>query len=283
MMGSGVTTVGPIVARGGNMELINDPEGTRELYALMNTYLQSRSRGDEIHVSDLESPLQAYWQRKCPDMPYTEREICLFLVGEGHHVFLVQAVAGVEGSQEDSFVDEATGIVYSPDLVAYNGEFKTSRWWEVPQDFEGTHTAVKWYYSQCKSYAAFMQDRLREPNTWKIVVLYVCPSHPGIKSKHPVLRQYKVRFTDEELEQHRRWMGERAELLRSALRDNTPKDLPFCGEGKCWHKVGHGRGNKATMEPTCRFFHVCRPAGRYQQWCEEHPEEMPNDVQSESK
>lgn len=221
-----------------------------------------KPRGDEIHASDLGSPMKAYWQRKYP-LPPTDYEIGYWLTGRAHHYHLVYSMTGIDDTQEESLWSEELQIKYSPDVNTHDIEFKTTRMFDEPHDSQEALRFFRHYIKQCLTYAV-----AKSINYFHLVVLFICPvadmkSRKLTSSYH---RAYTFKFTDEELADHKKWVISTGAKLRLALKKNDPSKLELCDENFCLTNKGQGRGKPALIEPTCKFWNVCKPKGRYQMW-----------------
>lgn len=168
---------------------------------------------------------------------------------------LVAAVAGINDSQEASLVDEATGIMYSPDLVALQGEFKTTRAETIPRTEEEAKRKFSEYIRQCRLYAALMGT-----TTYKLIVFYFAVIDKTIDmyvSKKPRLRAYELTFTLPELERERKRAAEMSVALQHALDTDDTSALPLCQSWKCYTSEG---GVKIAR---CLYWDDCKPKGRY--------------------
>ena len=226
------------------------------LYTKLKTAILSEER-EGTHVSDLLQIRQAYWKRVCP-LPPNDDEVGFWLAGKAHHYFLVQAVTGINDSQEASLIDIETGIHYSPDLLELKGEFKTSRWAILPTTEEQAIKAVSTYIPQCRAYAALMNTL-----NWNLYVFYLTALDFKTRRKIPRLKAYTFEFTNEELQEERDGLRIRSALLDTAVRELVFESLPLCSEFLCFRMQGHGRGRKRTVEGVCKWWEQCKPAGRY--------------------
>jgi len=227
-----------------------------ELYRKLGASIEAEQRTG-IHVSDLLQPRKAYWAKTMP-LPPTEAEIGYWLAGKAHHFFLVQALTGVSDTQEASLVDLATGVHYSPDLVALKGEFKTTRWGMLPTTLQAVTRATEGYIAQCRAYAALMRTC-----EWNLYVFYLMALDLKIDSKPPRLKVYTLLFEEEDLALERNTLAYKKHKLEAALDIHDPLELPLCSEFMCYRMVGHGRGRKKTIEGVCKWWNVCKPEGRY--------------------
>lgn len=209
-----------------------------------------------IHASDLKELRQAYWQRVAP-RPATPAEIGFWLAGLGHHYYMVYSMYGIDDTQEESLFDEELGILYSPDLNSDRGEFKTSRYWQVPNGPLEAADAFRFYERQCRIYAVTAKI-----NYWNLVVLFLFPPN-AYNQKQPVLKAYTYNFTDQELEDERQQIKMDVSALKIALAKKDHLALPLCSEGICFKMIGQGRGRPKKMVPMCKFWEDCQPEGRY--------------------
>lgn len=232
------------------MKITPDKQREADLFKALG----AMAKADDVlregyHVSDLLHPLKTYWQ-KISDIAPTEEELGYWFVGKGHHYFLVAALTGT--SVEESFVDKETGIIATPDLLALSGEFKTTRWSIVPKGEKAALKAFKFYFPQCKAYAA-LTNRL----IWYLYVLFISPYDKDTKRKIPRLKVYKLEFTKRELGATKAHLKRKKGLLEEALKKKSHKNLPLCTPGICYIDRGNGK------IPICRFWDICKPKGRY--------------------
>lgn len=235
------------------MKLSRSKKTETALFHKFREYLD-RSLRTGVHVSDLMSPLLTYWKRKAPKS-LTDDECLYFLAGQAHHYFLVAAVTGVEGTQEESLYDAETGITYSPDLLQMRGEFKTTRAQRIPQSEEEVKRKFAEYIKQCRAYAA-----LARSNTWKLIVYFLSvpdTSNARYTRNRVYLRAYELTFTDTELAKERRRLKELSAALTSALTADSPDALPLCAAWKCYESVDGQKVGK------CQWWNDCKPAGRH--------------------
>ena len=222
---------------------------------------REKGRDDKLHASDLSSPLKAYWQRRHP-LPPTNYEIGYWLTGRAHHYHVVFALTGVDDTQEESCWSDELQLLWSPDLNALDGEFKTTRMYDEPEDDAVAQKFFRHYISQCKTYAV-----AKKKTKWNLVVLFICPSDLATrKLRAPFVRAYTLVFTKKELTEHKAWIESTRKKLELALKNNDPSELELCDENFCVTWKGQGRGKPSLVEPICKFFQVCKPKSRYDLW-----------------
>lgn len=226
------------------------------LYQKLSDALEAEVRTG-VHVSDLLQPLKAYWSKVDPRPPSRD-EVGYWLAGKAHHFFLVQALTGIDDSQEASLVDPVSGIHYSPDLVELKGEFKTTRWAIMPTTAKAVEKVVSSYVPQCRAYAALMHSL-----EWNLYMFYLTALDLKTKRKIPRLKVYTLVFTEGELEDERVELAGRAASLENAVLTANPESLPLCSPFICYRMKGNGRGHKKTIEGVCKWWDVCKPKGRY--------------------
>jgi hypothetical protein len=237
---------------------LNEELRDKVLRAVSASMAHETPRDEKIHASDLTSPLKAYWQRKHP-LPAIPYEVGFWLTGRAHHYYLVYACSGVDDTQEASFWSEELQLLWSPDLNAENAEFKTSRRWTPPTSEEEAMESLKYYRDQCLTYAV-----AKGVNYWHLIVLYLSPMENGTrKLLAPFPEAYTLFFTDEEIENHRKWVHSTRTKLEWALAHDDPSQLELCTDKFCYQNRGQGRGKPALIEPLCKWFEVCKPKGRY--------------------
>ena len=218
-----------------------------------------KQRGNEIHASDLGSPLKAYWQRKHP-LPPTDYELGYWLTGRAHHYYLVWSMVGIDDTQEESCYSKELQLYYSPDVNKYDTEFKTNRMFDEPADSKEAIKLFRHHIKQCLTYAV-----AKKRKTFNLVELFLCPiaDQKTRKLTAPFPQAYEIKFTDQEIENHKKWIASTRKKLQLALKNNDPSKLELCEENFCITWKGQGRGKPALVEPTCKFFDICKPKERY--------------------
>lgn len=231
------------------------PDYEEEIYRKLEAALaKERQRGEDIHASDLSSPMKAYWQRVHP-LPPTRDEIAFWLTGRAHHYFMVHAQTGVDDSQEESLYVQDLDLYYSPDLNTAKGEFKTSRSWRIPDSEEEALRDFESYEKQCRVYAA-----ARKVTEWYLVVLYLNPPPRELDGrKVPLIRAYKYSFTKKEILDERKKIKRQVAEIRTAIQQRDPSSLSWCTSYFCYKKVGQGRGRPSKIVPLCKYFDICKP------------------------
>lgn len=209
------------------------------------------------HVSDLMAPLLSYWKQKTP-LPLSEDEVLYFLGGIAHHTMLVAAMTGISGSEEKSFIDEATGITYSPDLAALKGEFKTTRAETIPRNEEEAKRKFGEYIRQCRAYATLL-----DTTTYTLIVFYFAVADTQHATDHytpkkPHLRAYTLTFSRAELDRERVRLSALSTQLRQAIVTDDPSELPLCQSWRCYTTEGGVKVGK------CPYWDMCKPRGRYE-------------------
>jgi hypothetical protein len=256
-----------------------------------------------LHLSDLLSPKQAYWQKVKP-IPPSKKEIIYWLSGKAHesvflHVSNFQRVKSKEWN----------GIWYSPDASlnviltdkeTYNDlliEMKTSRRGFLVRDGEEADR-YKHYLKQLGFYCA-IENRTDSG----LFVWYLTMMDENKKNTDPDFFFYDVEFTLEELETMRQEMLVMKDKFILALSENNPSELPDCEEWMCYKekrnmidkpycntckkefatdwgidkhinsKTGKGHDIKKAVyekvrEPRCKYAIYCKPEmyAAYQEW-----------------
>lgn len=238
-----------------------EPNDTLELHIIdkVKECMDAKPQRDSsrIHASDLKELRKAYWQRIVPKSA-TPAEVGFWLAGLGHHYWMVYSMYGIDDTQEESKYDKGLGIYYSPDLNSDRGEFKTSRYWQLPNGPLEAADAFKFYERQCRTYAV-----AEKIDYWNLVVLFLFPPNE-YKQKQPVLKAYTYRFTKKELADERKQIKADVLALRTALDSQSCSELPLCSEGICFKMVGQGRGKPKKKVPMCKWWEECKPEGRYE-------------------
>lgn len=233
------------------MQLTRDEALESALFEKFRAYLGRSPRGDEVHVSDLLSPLLAYWKRVKP-LPLTEDECLYFLSGIAHHTMLE---AAIQGTPEESFTDEETGIVYSPDLAEWKGEIKTTRRAKIPETEARAKVAFADYIKQCKMYMVLTWSLV-----WKIIpFFYSVEEHVSFYyvKKKPRIRAYTLTLTEKELTREKTKLIKLSTDFSQALRDRDPSKLPLCKSLYCYEIVNGKKTGK------CLYWDECLPKGRH--------------------
>jgi hypothetical protein len=242
-------------------KITEDPDTTKQVYDKLREYMAGQKQRDpaNIHASDLVYPRKAYWQRVCPKPP-TDDEVSYWLTGLSHHYFMVYAQTGIDDTQEESLYDADLDVWYSPDLNKANGEFKTSRTWRIPEGPREAADTFQWYFKQCLVYAV-----AKNVTEWKLYVLFLTPPPRSLDNrKVPVLKVYTLHYTKKQLAEARQTLKQEVAALKSALAAQSPDSLPLCGAGVCFKDVGQGRGRPKRRVPLCKWWHECKPEGRYE-------------------
>lgn len=232
------------------MRLTRNRDTEQSLFEKFRAHL-TRDPRTGVHVSDLISPLLTYWKRTKP-LPLTEDECLYFLGGIAHHAMVE---AAVEGGLEKSFVDEETGVTYSPDLNSINGEIKTTRSDKVPSSEAEAKRKFAEYIKQCRMYAA-----LKRVSMWTLIVNYHSVAEQVSQyytAKRPKLRAYDLTFTGKELQRERQQILALSTELTRALVEQDPSRLPLCAAWKCYELIDGKKVGK------CRWWEECQPEGRY--------------------
>lgn len=247
-----------------NVELHN------KLTKALDEFKKARQRGG-IHASDLGQPRKAYMQAVHP-LPLTDKEAAFFLVGRGHHYYVVYAATGHPDTDEGSQYSEELGIWYSPDLNIWDAEFKTNRMAFPIETQEDAEKFFDEYEMQCQTYAA-----AKGLNHFNLIVLYICPTEhvegkrceecgrsSVQKKQEPIYGAYTYHWTDEEMEEHKEWVRATKAAIEIAIHMKSPNKLPLCKEAFCIKKKGQGRGKPMIPLAACKWFEVCKPEGRYE-------------------
>lgn len=198
-----------------------------------------------IHASDLLDPRKAYFDKLYPQ-PLSDRMVGTFFVGKTLHAFFLSALQGKKGTDwstdSGSNEDKELGITWSADDLT-NGiphEFKTSR-----SKYEQSTSDLKSYLEQELIYMAASKSLRGRIST----LMYNLPAPRGQGwGSFPQFRSYKITVTKEDLKKYRLQIKQTANMLRTALKKKSFKNLPLCREFKC---MG------------CPHFERCKPEGRY--------------------
>lgn len=227
-------------ARGPNFRLVREErwEGRLVEAAARSLAAQQRARPEGLHVSDLISPLRAYWRLTVPKEP-TAREVGLFIVGHQLHE-MVTKLAGWK--VPDPAWHEEVGVWYSLDAALEDGtpvEIKTSRSLWQPRD---ASDGLGLYLRQLLMYQALV-----ERSRGLLVVWYLMlRDTDGKTTPRPLV--WSVHVEPSTLPTIREAMREMAAQLRRAVEERDPSDLPLCEDWMC---------------ESCPWWHDCQPPGRY--------------------
>lgn len=175
-----------------------------------------------------------------------------FLGGIAHHGMIE---AAVEGTEEVSYTDEETGVVFSPDLRTLKGEIKTTRKSKIPDSEDACKRSYAEYIKQCKMYTALM--RLTE---WKLIPFFYSVEKwisDFYTERKPALRAYTITWTETEMERERTRIKKLSTDLRHALDTDNPAKLPLCVAWKCYDAVNGKKVGK------CIYWDECKPEGRH--------------------
>jgi hypothetical protein len=231
------------------MVIVRDKQTEQLLFAKFREHLGRHERTG-VHVSDLLNPLIAYWKRKKP-LPLTDDECLYFLGGIAHHTMVEAAL----DTKEQSFLDEESGVTYSPDLYELRGEIKTTRSEKIPESEEEAKRKFADYIKQCRMYATLMGV-----NTYKLIINYHAVTERVSQfytSRKPRMRVYTLTFTANELLKERARINSLSESFRQALVTDNLSSLPLCAAWKCYEVV---EGKKIGK---CQWWEDCKPKGRY--------------------
>ena len=173
-----------------------------------------------IHLTDLLTPLRAYWQRIKPLKP-TREEILYWIAGKGHEGGLQRATGYSHGE-----VREYEGIKYTPDFLHnFPVEFKTRRRGLAKEGSEAED--YDWYLRQLRGYCA-----LENSTQGWLQVLSLVEKTGAYKTK-PELACYRVEFTTEELQAERYRLIDIKQQLNHAIFLEHPATLPYCPAWMC--------------------------------------------------
>jgi len=242
----------------------------------LDTWLYSQLRAsfgwkprEGFHLSGLLTPRREYWQRVDPKT-LTDDELGYFIGGRGHEDALGRFAGLVSAETE-----EVDGIMFRPDFnfLESPAEFKTRRRGLAE---EGREAAVyDSYLDQLRGYCALRRRSvgylfvfsLLEGGTWS-------PGQGRTPTK-PVIRSYKVIFSDEELEVTRAELARRRDALAHALEEKEHSPLPLCHAWQCGKRVKQA-GSEPPVCLTCkREFKADWGAGRHQEANPDHEVSIP--------
>lgn len=238
----------------------------------------SRPREGRLHVSDILYPRKAYWGRKRPDIPLTDREVLFFLAGRGHHGMFqdleksknteVELVGEDIEGHVDIFKDCPIEIKTTRSQMSGDpNELRTNQ----PQYFQ--QLGIYCYLSEkrrgqlwvlylyaitcpgCGSASLWKgeikgkiktKDGAEKERTW---VSYKCKKcekswrYNQIR-KSPHLETYQIQLDDADIAEFKEYVNSRTELLNTALKTEDYEMLPLCPEYFC---------------QTCKYLDFCRP------------------------
>jgi hypothetical protein len=219
------------------MNIERDIEREREVYDKVKAWL-TRFPRVELHVSDLQYPRKAYFQRIDPK-PLSDEQAGYFIAGHGHH-YMIEAIIDPEkgrkkkGDKEkgsDSGTYDFDGLKYSPDIrLPTVTEFKTSRAQYGPKNDEKA-TLLKEYKQYLKQLLMYMA--IEDEGIGHIVILYLRLKNKKLNKSVPTFRVYKVTATDQEREVIRDKIRAAKALLEKALESKDHKALSLCPSFMC--------------------------------------------------
>jgi hypothetical protein len=186
-----------------------------------------------IHLSDLLSPRQAYWQRIKPMKP-TDLQIQYWLTGQGHEGAISRA-SGYEHAESRQWSD----IHYTPDFFHnFPCELKTRRR-NLAEEGKEAET-YEHYLRQLKGYCAVEN----KTHGWLHIWALVQKQDDG--TTKPEIGCYEIDFTREELEEERQRLIQTQAQLLCALEMKDHTILPICTSWMC------GRESKTMVKkPYC--------------------------------
>lgn len=256
-----------------------------------------------IHLSDLLSPKQAYWNKTKP-IPPSKKEIIYWLSGKAHEsIFMnVSNFEKVKAKQWNDiwYTPDATLNVILNNLESYNDlliEMKTSRRGFLVKDGEEAER-YKHYLKQLGFYCA-IENRTESG----LFVWYLTMMDENRKNTDPDYFFYSVTFTESELNDMRNEILALRTVLIKALDTQDISNLPDCEEWMCYKekrnmikkpycntckkefatdwgidkhinsKTGKGHEVKKAIyekvrEPRCKYAEWCKPEmyNEYQEW-----------------
>lgn len=221
-------------------------------------FINKDKRTGAWHASDMIDPRLAIYRRLDPKPP-TPEQIGYWLLGRGHHYYFVQAMTGIDDSQEASRADTELGLVYSPDLAELRGEFKTTRLSKKPETEEEAIKLFAKYEQQCLIYAACEGVR-----KWDLYVLYIALKDEKWKPLAPIPEVYTYTWDEEQIASVKPRLKAQMAIMDTAVKTNSVSGLPLCSEFICVNWKSNGRGVPMTLEPKCPYFEKCKPPGRYE-------------------
>jgi hypothetical protein len=184
--------------------------------------VEEAERLHKYHISDIMSQRQAVLKRKL-GYRIDNTTALMFIAGQGHHVVIEKSFG------EDELVLEYHGVVGTVDmkLDGLLHELKTSRTYAI----YNPSTLPKSYPKQQRYYIA-ISDPTAKTGEGVIDVLHLCPDGfdiDGRKNKDPVLRCYRVQYSD--LDAARAEIDEGVKNMDAVLKGEMPfSKLPLCEE-----------------------------------------------------
>jgi len=197
---------------------------------IINSWNTERSG---IHLSDLLTPRQAYWQKIKPKSP-TENEIAYWTSGNAIEDKILKAIGYQKGTQK-----EWEGISYTPDLFFnFPAEIKSRRSYLAKEGEE--EKTYEHYLRQLKGYCAVEG----KTQGW-LIVLSLNEKQDQWRSR-PEWAYYRVEFTEKELESMRNRLVTIKEILINSIMYKDFKNLHTCPQWMCSREY-----KKMIKKPFC--------------------------------
>jgi hypothetical protein len=269
------------------MRWTRQPEAEAAILNQLRASLAAEARTEEeIHVSDLLAPRQAYWSRVLP-LPPTDDEVGYWIAGRGHE----DAVGRLPDVHRGA-THTVDGILLRPDFEwGAEGEIlemKTRRraLVDTPEEADQRYAS---YARQCLSYAALLGEGYA-----RLIILGLVHPHGDGGATRPAWQVWRIEFTPEEIAREVLRLRATRDALRAAWAARDPKDVPLCEAWLCGKAIPHmatkprcetcqrdferdwgitkhresksGAGHVVTpatytwgWEPRCRWWSACQP------------------------
>lgn len=210
------------------MELSRNLNREAEVFQKIKDYFTIKDAGksDNIKLSDLLYPKQAYFQKKFP-LPITDDEVNYYVIGRGHEE-VVHKYTGYFKPESKQW----NGIWYGVDFMITDKpiEMKTRRGWLAKEGEE--RERYESYLKQLVGYCACEGINQGELWIWSLL-------EPTDEFRSaPKMVCYDVNFTQEEIEKEQLRLLQMKDCLLHALDWDTVSHtlLPDCPEWKCYRK-----------------------------------------------
>jgi hypothetical protein len=242
------------------MLITRDVESEEMVYNFLNEGYKkiARGRSGEIHVSDLQMPLRAYYDKMFPDNDYTHDAIGYFLIGLSFEHFVAGMINEADPMFGTKASDEWNGIKYEADAFRNTLDTPTAGL-ILPWEFK-TNRATHRYGDKDtglqpemidnlgpQELAAFFEHNLNQlrryqvitkSNAGKLLILFTgmtveYTSNIAFGKRKPRIRVYNAYYDDEELEETSREMIETRDLLNEAILTKNPSKIPACPRFFC--------------------------------------------------
>lgn len=209
------------------IERIRNPQLETQALENLKASYEQRDNG-KIHLTDLIYCLTRSYYDKTQPMPPTPEELMLFSLGFGLQRILVP-------KEQEAQEIECDGITLSPDFISVGGELaelKTTRMstrqrtqdgqWE-DKDFPETWVEQMMGYcyanQQCNVMAGLQPPDQLEDMEYDLLVLHMLGNYAP---PFPQLIGWRLKFTQQELEDFWQYIQYRKLVLEEALRDQKP-------------------------------------------------------------